>query len=115
MSEPVLQWLTERASQPGTLACALRRPDGNFFSHSVDPACPATTIESILANFDNLAAAVAEPTAPHWSTWAFEQGQLRLLERLDGWRLALVIRNNSPAVPALDSLSREFLSAPFGE
>jgi hypothetical protein len=115
MNDPALQWLTERASQPGTLACALRRPDGNFISHSVEPACPATTIESILANFDNLAAAVAEPIAPLWSTWAFEQGQLRLLERPDGWRLALVVRNDSPSVPALDSLSQEFLTTSFGD
>ncbi len=114
MSDPALQWLTERAAQPGTLACALRLPDGNFLSHSADPACPTTAIESILANFDNLAAAVAEPTAPQWSTWAFEQGQIRLLERPDGWRLAVVVRNDTPAVPALDSLSQEFLAATFG-
>ena len=114
MNDLALQWLTERASQPGTLASALRLPDGNFVSHSVDPACPATTIESILANFDNLAAAVAESIAPQWSTWAFEQGQIRLLERPDGWRLALIVRNDSPAVPALDSLSQEFLTLSLG-
>ena len=109
MNDP-LQWLTERASQPGTLAGALRLPDGNIISHSVDQACPATTIESILASFDNLAAAIAEPAAPQWSTWAFEQGQIRLVERPDGWRLALVVRNETAAAPALDSLSQEFLT-----
>lgn len=112
MNDP-LQWLTERASQPGTLAGALRRPDGSVVSHSADPVCPATTVENVLANFEKLAA-TTESTALQWSTWAFEQGQIRLVERPDGWRLALVVRSESAAVPALDMLSQEFLTASFG-
>jgi len=112
MNDP-LPWLTEHVSQPGTLACALRRPDGNVVSHSADPTCPPATIESILANFDALAATAGEPTAPQWSTWAFEHGQIRLIERPDGWRLALAVRNESAAATALDSLSRKFLAASF--
>ena len=111
MNDSVLQWLTDRASPPGTLACALRRPDGNFVCHSVEETCPATIIEKILDHFDNLAAAVfTESSVPRWSTWAFEQGQIRFVERPDGWRLALVVRTGSEATSALDPLSLEFFS-----
>jgi hypothetical protein len=114
MSDSALQWLTDRASLPGTLACGVRRPDGNCICHSVEETCPAATIEKILGHFDHLAAAVfAEPPAPSWSTWAFEQGQIRFVERPDGWRLALVVRTDTDAAPALDSLSLEFLSLPL--
>ena len=111
MSDSALQWLTERASPPGTLACGLRRPDGNFVCHSVDDTCPAPTMENILAHFNSIAQAVfTEAPAPCWSTWAFEQGQIRFVERADGWRFAVVIRNGSEAAPTLDPLSLEFLS-----
>ena len=114
MNDTALQWLTERASLPGTLACAACRPDGDVITHTADPTCPAITIESILANFDALAAAGAiESTAPQWSTWSFESGQIRLAERPDGWRLTVVVRNESEAAGALDSLSREFLTRQF--
>jgi hypothetical protein len=114
MNDSALQWLTDRASPPGTLACALRRPDGYFVSHSVDEICPAPTVEKILGHFDSLAAEVfVEQPAPYWNTWAFEQGQIRFVERPDGWRLALVVRTNSEASPTLDSLSLEFLSLPL--
>jgi len=56
MNDPALQWLTEHASQPGTLACGLRRPDGQFICHSVSEAFPAAVIEKILGDFDALAA-----------------------------------------------------------
>ena len=114
MNEPALQWLTEHASLPGTLASALRRPDGNFISHAVDPACTATTVETILTNFDALAeTASTESTAPQWSTWAFEQGQIRLMERPDGWRLAVAVRNETEAATKLDTLAKDFLGAVF--
>ncbi len=108
------QWLTERASQPGTLACGLRQPDGGFISHSVDAAFPAAAVEGILNRFDTLAAAAAEGAATQWNTWAFEQGQVRLVQRPDGWRLALVVRNDSPVVLSLDLLCQEFLAMELG-
>jgi len=111
MNDP-RQWLTERAAQPGTLACGLRQPDGSFISHSVDAGFPTTAIESILNRSDILAG--PDQTAPQWNTWAFEQGQIRLVERPDGWRLALVARNDSPVVLSLDLLSQEFLAIQFG-
>ena len=76
-------------------------------------ACPATNIERILANFDTLTAAAGEPNAPQWSTWAFELAQIRLVERPDGWRFAVVVRTDSEAASALDSLSQEFLAFAF--
>ena len=114
MNDSALQWLTNCTAPPGTLACGLRQPDGNCLYHSVDKTCPPATIEKILAHFENLAAAAfAELSAPRWSTWAFEHGQVRFVRRMDGWSLALVVRAESDAAPALDSLSQEFLSAPL--
>ena len=55
MSESAMQWLTERASLPGTLACGLRRPDGVFVCHSIEEACPAVTMEKILGHFGSIA------------------------------------------------------------
>lgn len=113
MNESAQQWLMQRASPPGTLACGLREPNGDCTSHSVDETCPAAAIEQILNYYDSLAAAVfTESPAPSWSTWSFEQGHIRFVERADGWRLALVVRAESEAVAALDELSREFLSVP---
>jgi hypothetical protein len=115
MSDFALQWLTERASPPGTMACGLRSPDGNFVCHSVEETLPAAIIENILGHFDSIAGAVfTESPAPCWSTWAFEHGQVRFVDRVDGWRLALVIRNGSDATPTLDLLSLEFLLLQFG-
>jgi len=114
MNDSALQWLTDRASPPGTLACGLRRPDGNFVCHSVEETCPAATIEGILAHFDNLAAAIfTEQPVPDWSTWSFEKGQIRFVERPDGWRLALIVRIEYDAALALDTLSLEFLTLPL--
>jgi hypothetical protein len=38
-----------------------------------------------------------------------------LAQRPDGWRLALVVRNESAAAIALDAISQEFLASSFGE
>lgn len=113
MSDTISQWMSQRAAQPGTLAGAVRRADGQCVSHSADPACPAASIEEVLANFEALAALCAETSAPQWSTWVFEQGQIRLVERPDGSRLALVVRNETDAAAALDAASREFLTLSF--
>lgn len=113
MSDTISQWFTQRASLPGTLAGAVRGADGQCLTHSADPACPTTSIESVLANFDSLTALCAEASAPQWSTWVFEQGQIRLVERPDGGRLALAVRNETDAAAALDAASQEFLTLSF--
>jgi hypothetical protein len=114
MNDSALKWLTSRAATPGTLACALRHPDGHCLCHTVDAACPEAVMERILVQFESLASVPsAEPAAPRWSTWSFENGQLRLVTRPDGWCLAVVVRNESEAATALDAASQEFLAASF--
>src|SRR6185437_17098119 len=102
MNDSVLQWLTTRAA-PATLAWGVRQPDGNCVCHSAEETFPAATIEKILGHFYSLAAVVSgELPLPQWNTWAFEQGQIRYVERPDGWRLALIVRAQAEAAPALD-------------
>jgi hypothetical protein len=114
MTNAAQQWLTGRASPPGMLACGLRGPDGKFECHSVEESCPARNLEKILDQYDDLRAAVFSvpraPRAPRWSTWMFEQGQIRFVPRPDGWLLGLVVRTESDALPRLDPLSAEFLA-----
>jgi hypothetical protein len=116
MKDPAQQWLTDRASPPGMLGCGLRRPDGKFICRSVEEKCPVGTMQRILSQFAGLRAAVfTDKLSPRWSTWAFEHGQIRFVERPDGWLLGLVVRTESDALPGLDSLSLEFLSLELGK
>jgi len=115
MKDPAQQWLTDHASPAGMLACGLRQPDGKYVCRSVEESCPAAKMEKILGQYEGLRAAVfTEKLLPRWSTWAFEQGQIRFVERPDGWLLGLVVRAESDAVPRLDPLSREFLTLELG-
>jgi hypothetical protein len=110
MKNSVQQWLTSRAVPPGMLACGVRGPDGIFVCHSVEESCPAGTLEKILRQFEQLRALFSDDLAPSWSTWAFERGQIRFVERPDGWLLGLLIRTDTEAQRRLDPLSTEFLS-----
>jgi hypothetical protein len=115
MKDAAQQFLVDRASPPGMLACGLRRPDGKYLCRSVEETCPAEQMEKILAQFEGLRASLfTEKLSPRWSTWAFEQGQIRFVERPDGWLLGLVVRTESDALPGLDPLSVEFLSLKLG-
>jgi hypothetical protein len=115
MKHPAQQWLTERVSPAGLLACGLRQPDGKCLCRSAAENVPAAKMERILGAFAGLRAALfSEPLAPRWSTWAFEQGQIRLVERPDGWLLGLVVQPESAAAAGLDALSQEFLTLHFG-
>jgi hypothetical protein len=110
------QWLAGRASPPGMLACGVRRPDGKLVCRSLEEICPPGTMEKILGQFDALRAALfSDQLAPRWSTWVFDQGQIRLVPRPDGWLLGLIARSESDAVPKLDPLSTEFLSLKLGD
>lgn len=116
MKTPALQWLTERASPAGMLACGLRRPDGKYVCRSGEESCPAARLERILGQYDGLRASVfTDKISPRWSTWAFEQGQIRFVERPDGWLLGLIVRTESDAFTSLDPLSREFLTLELGQ
>jgi len=111
MSDFYHQWLVRRASPPGMLACGLRRPDGTSICHALEDICPAGKMEKILAHFENLRSALfADQLAPRWSTWAFDQGQIRFVQRPDEWLLALVCRAESDAALKLDGLCEEFLA-----
>lgn len=111
MNAAAPQWLVHRASPPGMIACGLRQPDGRYVCHSADETCPPAKMERILAQFESLRAALfTEKLSPRWSTWIFEQGQIRFVERPDGWLLGLVARAESDALPALDTLSSEFVA-----
>ena len=85
MKDRLQQWLIDRASPPGMLACGLRRPDGKCICRSVEDAYPAAKMEKILGQFESLRVAVlADQLSPRWSTWAFAQGQIRFVPRPDG-------------------------------
>ena len=115
MKDSALQWLTDRALPPGMLACGLRRPDGDVVCRSVEESCPVEKMGEILGEFAGLRASLfSEKLSPRWSTWAFERGQIRFVERPDGWLLGLVVRTESEALPSLDPLSQEFLTLQFG-
>jgi len=115
MNTTAKNWLTERASPPGTLACGLRSPDGEVFCRSIEEICPEPTMQKLLGQFDGMRATIfADPLAPRWCTWAFDQGQIRFVPRTDGWLLGLVIRAESDAQPRLDPLSTEFLGLDLG-
>lgn len=110
MKNPAETWLTGRASLPGTLACGLKEPGGGFLCHSVEEICPETKLREILGQFDNLHSAFfLNQLAPLWSTWVFEHGVIRFVQRTDGWLLALVVRQDSDAYLKLDTLAMEFI------
>ena len=68
-------------------------------------------MERILGAFPEVRAALfSETFSPRWNTWTFERGQIRLVERADGWLFGLVVRTHAGAAPVLDPLSEEFLS-----
>jgi hypothetical protein len=105
------QWLIRRASPPGTVACGLRDPGGKSICHCLDELCPPERLERILGQLESMLASLfPEGSSLRWTTWAFEQGQIRLVKRPDNWILALVIRLESDAALKLDSLSEEFLA-----
>jgi hypothetical protein len=111
MSKASQEWLANRASPPGMLACGMRGPDGKCVSHSLEEICPKGTLERILGQFDELRAALfSDQLSPAWTTWAFDQGHIRFVARPDGWLLGLCIRPDSEAQLRLDPLSREFLA-----
>lgn len=105
------QWLTDRALLPGILACGLRSPQGNLVCNSPGELFPADQVEQLLGHYDTLRAGLfSDKLAPRWSTWTFEQGQIRFVARPDGWLLGLIVHSETDIRSALDSLSEEFLS-----
>jgi hypothetical protein len=115
MKNTAKQWLTDRASPAGMLACGLRSPDGQTVCRSIEDILPEITMQKLLGQFEQVRATLfAEPLSPRWCTWAFEHGLIRFVPRPDGWVLGLVIRAESDAQPRLDPLSAEFLALDLG-
>jgi hypothetical protein len=104
------EWLVRRAAAPGTLACGLRGPDGVARCHSLEEICSVNRMEKILAQFEGIRSAVfSDALAPRWSTWTFERGLIRLVQRPDQWLLGLVVQFDSEAAFKLDGVCQEFL------
>jgi len=111
MSAAAQKWLADRARVSGMLGCGVRLPDGKLVCRSIEETCPAAKLEKMLEQFAAARGSVFNAgLSPRWSTWTFDQAQIRFVERPDGWLLALVIRAHSEALPALDPLSQEFLA-----
>ena len=105
------QWLENFAASPGMVVCGLRQPDGKLLCRGIEAGCSAEMMEAILAQFEDLrTTGFMADLAPRWSTWTFDQGRVRFIERPDGWLLGLVVRPGSAAAASFDLLSREFLS-----
>jgi len=114
MNEALKQWLAARTATPGLLAVGVRASAVLCVCHSVSEKYPADKMEKIL---HQLAAAQSSlfhnRFAPRWTTWAFEHGQIRMVNRADGLLLGLVA-DMETAAQNLDQLSEEFLALPTG-
>lgn len=111
MSNFAQQWLTRRASPQGMLACGLSDATGKSVCHSLDGLCAPSKVEKILAQYEYIRPVLfADVPAPRWSTWVFQQAQIRFVKRTDGWLLALVVRTESEAMAKLNGISEEFLT-----
>jgi len=106
-------WFSEVPATPGLLTCGVRRPNGKCAGYGDDRIYPAEKIEKLLQQFADLNAPLdAAELAPRWSTWAFEYGLLRFVQRPDKWLLMLLVSPETEAAHKLDQLSEEFLAGP---
>jgi hypothetical protein len=111
MNDTLNQWFANCALTPGILGCGVRLPDGNCMSQSFNDSCPRERLDQSLQSLgDCLSSFPAHGLVPRWLTWTFEQGQLRIALRPDGFLLGLAIQPNSPAAENLDLLTEEFLA-----
>jgi len=111
MRDAALSWLTNRAWLSGTLAGGLQRPNGEVVGHGLEERYPTEALEGIVRQFENVRAAIAtEDASPLWTTWDFEQAQIRFVPRPDGWLLAVLVRPKSESANALDAVCQEFLA-----
>jgi hypothetical protein len=113
MNDAFSQWLAAHAAAPGLLACGIRASEISCVCHAASEKCSAEKMEKILHQL-----ADAQPwlfnglLAPRWSTWTFEHGQIRSVNRPDGFLLGLVAAPDA-AAQQLDQLAEEFLALPL--
>ncbi len=111
MNDFLQQWLAARVNAPGTLGAGIRLPDGLCVYQNTDEQFPAEKIGNLLHQLGQAQPQFSETNlAPQWSTWIFEQGKVRCVERPDGWLLAIAVRADTDAAQNLDLLSAEFLA-----
>lgn len=115
MKDPVKEWLPQRVSQPGVLACGLRRPNGRLAVQCADASCPPAAMENLLRQLDGARALFAtENPPPRWVTFCFDQGLIRFVVRPDGWMFAAVVRPETDGAQQLDALAAEFFGLTLG-
>lgn len=111
MKDPVKEWLPQRVTAIGVLACGLRRPNGKLAAQCADASCPPAAMENLLRQLDSSRTLfTGEKTVPRWVTFVFEHGLIRFVTRTDGWYFAVVVRPETDAAQQLDALSAEFLA-----
>ena len=116
MKDPVKEWLPQRVTAAGVLACGLRRPNGRLAVQCADASCPPAAMENLLRQLDSSRTLFpAGSPQPKWVTFSFEQGQIRFVTRTDGWHFAIVVRPETDAAQALDGLCEEFLAPKLGK
>lgn len=115
MNEALKQWLAARAEVQGLLGCGVRAPGNLCVCYGHDQNCPPEKMEKMLVQI-----ADAQPwlfqdgTLPRWTTWTFDHGQIRFVNRPDGLLLGLAVRVDTDAAQNLDQLSGEFLALTAG-
>ena len=50
------EWLPQRVTAAGVLACGLRRPNGRLAVQCADASCPPAAMENLLRQLDSLRA-----------------------------------------------------------
>jgi hypothetical protein len=112
MNDAFTQWLAAHATAPGLLACGIRASEISCLCHAASEKCPAEKMEKILHQLaDAQPWLFNESLAPRWCTWTFEHGQIRLVNRPEGFLLGLVAAPDA-AAQQLDQLAEEFLALP---
>jgi len=115
MSDDIHQWLTDRASLPGMLGCAVNLPERGYVSRGSSQACPGEKVEAILNQLtDTLATLAANGLSADRLNWTFGSGHIHLITRPDGASLALAAAVDTEAARNLETLAGEFLALNLG-
>jgi hypothetical protein len=113
--DALAQWLAGCAAAPGMLGGGVRLPDGVCLTESFNDKWPREHLDKTLPLFAGALTTLSNyGLAPHWLTWTFAQGQIRLAAHSSGLLLALAAEPNTPAVYNLDQFTKEFLALDFG-
>jgi hypothetical protein len=116
MLAQIQEWLNQRALPPGILAVGGCRRGGDVYLQTFNPQFPPEGLENFFRLFlSGQAGPGGDRMAPVWSTWVFERGVIRIIERPDGWLLGIIVAPESPVQGVLDAVAREFLALEPGQ